>query len=93
VGRRYTGAVENWPEKAFLRYNKSQMKMPNLLHRASGVVGFLREVKTETKRVNWPTRDKTIKDTLIVVAFAVAVALFLSAFDYIFQTLLNTFFI
>ena len=69
------------------------MGIPNLLHRAIGAVGFLREVKTEAKRVSWSKCDKTIKDTAIVIAFAVAVALFLSAFDYIFQALLNTFFI
>lgn len=52
---------------------------------------FLLDVKMESKRVNWPTRDKTIKDTIVVIAFAVAVAAFLSTFDFFFQLFLDTF--
>jgi len=54
------------------------------------MLNFLREVKVETKRVNWPTREKTIKDTLIVMGFAAAVAVFLSMLDYVFQLILDT---
>lgn len=55
------------------------------------LLNFFREVRVEGSLVNWPTREKTIKDTIIVVVFAVVVALFLSAFDYIFQFILNRF--
>ena len=65
--------------------------MQNPLNRIPGSLNFLREVKMEGKRVNWPTRDKTIKDTAIVIVFAVAIAVFLSSFDYIFQFLLDRF--
>ena len=65
--------------------------MQNPLNRIPGSLNFLREVKMEGKRVNWPTRDKTIKDTVIVIVFAVAIAVFLSSFDYIFQFLLDRF--
>jgi preprotein translocase SecE subunit len=65
--------------------------MQNLSNRISGAFTFFREVKTEGKRVNWPTREKTIKDTVVVVVFAAAVALLLSVFDYIFQFFLNQF--
>ena len=34
--------------------------------------------------------EKTIKDTLIVVGFAVAVAVFLSMLDYVFRFILDT---
>ena len=63
----------------------------NPLHRVLGLFKFLREVKTEGKRVNWPTREKTIRDTIVVILFAVVVAAFLSTFDYIFQQLLDAF--
>ena len=66
------------------------MKIQNPLTRLPGMLNFLREVKVETKRVNWPTREKTIKDTLIVVGFAFAVAVFLSMLDYVFQLILDT---
>ena len=66
------------------------MKIQNPLTRLPGALNFLREVKVETKRVNWPTREKTIKDTLIVIGFAIAVAVFLSTLDYVFQLILDT---
>ena len=67
------------------------MKIVNPLKQLPGVLNFLREVKTEGMRVNWPTREKTIKDTIIAIGFAVAIALFLSAFDYVFQSILDRF--
>jgi preprotein translocase subunit SecE len=66
------------------------MKIQNPLMSLPGMLNFLREVKVETKRVNWPQREKTIKDTLIVIGFAVAVAVFLSMLDYVFQLVLDT---
>jgi len=67
------------------------MKIVNPLKQLPGVLNFFREVKTEGMRVNWPTREKTIKDTIIVIGFAVAIAVFLSAFDYVFQSILDRF--
>ena len=63
--------------------------MQNPLARLPGTLNFIREVKVEAKRVNWPTREKTIKDTLIVIGFAIAIAVFLSVLDYIFQFILD----
>ena len=67
------------------------MKLANPAAIFSKLIAFLKEVKTEAKKVNWPTRQETIKDTLIVIVFSVAVALFLSLFDQVFQVLLNKF--
>jgi len=67
------------------------MKIVNPLKQLPGALNFLREVKTEGMRVNWPTREKTIKDTIIVIGFAVAIAVFLSVSDYIFQSVLDRF--
>jgi preprotein translocase subunit SecE len=69
------------------------MKIGNPIQRLPGIFNFFREVKVEGKRVNWPSREKTIKDTIIVICFAVVVAIFLSTFDYIFQFILNTYLI
>lgn len=67
------------------------MKIANPLQYAGNLFGFLKEARVEAKRVNWPSRETTIKDTIIVIAFAVVVAAFLSTFDYAFQFGLNTF--
>ena len=65
------------------------MKAINPIARALGGVNFLKEARVEAKRVNWPTREKTAKDTLVVIIFAVAVATFLSTFDFVFQRILQ----
>lgn len=55
------------------------------------IITFLRESYLEMKKVNWPTRNETIKYTLIVIGISLAVAAFLGTIDFIFTTLLNKF--
>ncbi len=55
------------------------------------IATFLKEVRIEMKKVNWPTREETIRYTLIVIGVSVAVAIFLGGVDFLFTTLLNKF--
>jgi len=55
------------------------------------IITFLKEVRLEMKKVNWPTRDKTVKFTLTVLGVSVAVAAFLGSLDFIFNDLLSCF--
>jgi len=64
------------------------MKIANLPQK---IVTFLKEVKLEMKKVNWPTRRETLKYTLIIIGVSVAVAAFLGGLDFIFNTLLTKF--
>jgi len=57
----------------------------------SKIVIFLKEVRLEMKKVNWPTRKETTRFTLIVVGVCLAVATYLGGLDFIFTTLLNKF--
>ncbi len=43
------------------------------------------------KKVNWPSRDETIKYTLIVIGVSAVVAAYLGGLDFIFSFLLNKF--
>lgn len=52
------------------------VKMPNIFT-------FFKEVKEELGKVNWPSREQTIRYTILVVIVAVAVGLFLGGLDYI----------
>jgi preprotein translocase SecE subunit len=52
---------------------------------------FFSEAKTEIQHVNWPTRREAIRLTLVVIFIAVALALFLGAFDSIFSYLIKNF--
>ena len=52
---------------------------------------FLKEVRIELKRVTWLTRQETIRHTLMVIFFSLAVATFLGGLDFLFSWLLNKF--
>ena len=62
------------------------MKIKNLIQK---IKNYLREVRLEMKKVNWPTRKETIKYTIIVVSICVVVAIFLGGLDALYQFLLN----
>lgn len=54
---------------------------------------FLQEVVAELKKVTWPTREETIKLTVIVIAISVLVGAFIGGLDSLFvkaQSLLFT---
>jgi preprotein translocase subunit SecE len=55
------------------------------------IIIFLKEVRLEIKKVNWPTREETLRYTLIVISVSLVVASFLGALDFIFIGLLNWF--
>ena len=50
--------------------------MPNIF-------GFLNEVKEELAKVAWPTREQTIRYTVLVLIVTVAVGMFLGGLDYV----------
>ena len=64
------------------------MNIANIPNKA---ITFLKEVRLEMKKVNWPTKEETIKYTLIVIGISVVVAIFLGGFDILFTTLLEKF--
>jgi preprotein translocase subunit SecE len=55
----------------------------------SKISTFLKEVKLEMGRVNWPTKEQTIKYTMVVIGMSVFVAIFLGALDFIFARILT----
>jgi len=60
--------------------------MKNLLQK---IITFLKEVKVELKKVNWPTKQETTKYTLIVIGVRLAEAIFLGGLDFIFTWLMT----
>lgn len=45
---------------------------------------FFQEVKEELIKVNWPTREQTVRLTVIVITISLAVGIFIGALDYLF---------
>lgn len=52
-------------------------------------VTYLREVSRELERVSWPTRQKTVNMTVLVIVISLLIAVFLAGSDFIFQQLLT----
>ena len=66
----------------------SKINLPGFF---SKIITFLKEVKLEMKKVNWPTRENVIRYTLIVIAGSLVVAIFLGGLDFGFTSILNKF--
>jgi len=55
------------------------------------IITFLKESKVELKRVTWPSKKETVKFTLIVIGFSIAMAIFLGTLDFIFTWIMEKF--
>jgi preprotein translocase SecE subunit len=45
------------------------------------------EVVTELRKVAWPSRDETVRSSMVVVGFTLALASVLAAYDYLWVTI------
>ncbi|MHB1284102.1 MAG: preprotein translocase subunit SecE [Metallibacterium scheffleri] len=50
--------------------------------------GFLRESQFEMRKVTWPTRDETVRTTLVVAFVVVVVAILLGIIDYVLKSII-----
>ena len=57
----------------------------------SKITNFFKEVKIELKKVTWPTRQETIKYTLLVIGVSAGVAIFLGGLDFLFSFIISKF--
>jgi preprotein translocase subunit SecE len=48
---------------------------------------FIRDVRSELRKVAWPSQRETVNLTAVVLAFSIAVGLFLGGIDFLFQEL------
>lgn len=55
------------------------------------IIEFLKEAKAELLRVVWPTKERMIRDTAIVLGISLATAIFLGLLDYAFEELAKRF--
>lgn len=47
------------------------------------IINFFKEVREELAKVAWPTREQTVRYTVLVIAVAVVVGLFLGGLDFL----------
>ncbi len=58
-------------------------------HVLEGITNYFKGSYQELKRVIWPSRETTLRLTIIVIAISLAIALILGAFDALFNFLLR----
>ncbi|MEA1937444.1 MAG: preprotein translocase subunit SecE [Patescibacteria group bacterium] len=52
---------------------------------------YIAEVKSEAKKVSWPTRKTALKDSFMVIVASLTTAVFLGGVDYLLSYLINEF--
>lgn len=62
-----------------------------ILNLPKKIISFLKEVKTEIKKINWPTKKEVFRHTIIVLVISIIVAIFLGGLDYIYTLLMEKF--
>ena len=62
----------------------AEVKKENWFKRTwGGVCRYFRELRSELKKVVWPTPKQVVKNTLIVLASVLVVGIFIWLFDFI----------
>ena len=67
-------------EKATKEKKSEKSSKPSFFQRA---VKWLKELKGDLKKVQWPTKKQTINNTLTVLACVAVVGLFIWIFDFV----------
>ena len=69
---------------------ETKAKKPGLFAR---IGKWFRELKSECRKIVWPTREQTVNNTLVVLASVVIIGIFIWVLDFVFglgiQTLLT----
>jgi preprotein translocase subunit SecE len=65
------------------------MKTDNPSNPGKVASGFVGEVRSELSQVIWPSRQRTLKLTMIVIGVSVVVGVYLGALDYLLTNLIG----
>ena len=64
----------------------AEVKKENWFKKAIGAIGrYFRELRSELKKVVWPTPQQVIKNSLIVAACVLVIGAFIWIFDFVAQ--------
>tara|TARA_Y100000310_G_C20024133_1_gene508791 strand:+ start:329 stop:511 length:183 start_codon:yes stop_codon:yes gene_type:complete len=53
------------------------------------LVNYLKGAREELAKVVWPTKETTVKHTLVVIVISLAIAIFLGSIDFLFNEVLE----
>jgi preprotein translocase subunit SecE len=65
--------------------NRARPELRIAPSRRFSIFGFFGDVFSELRKVTWPTRQEASRLTLLVIALAAVMGVFLGAFDWLFS--------
>lgn len=65
---------------------KADKKKPGVFAR---IGKWFKDMRSELKKVQWPTRKQTVNNTLIVIACVIVVGVFIWVFDYLANSVID----
>lgn len=63
--------------------------MANIKEDKKSASGYFKGVKSEFKKIIWPTKEETVKYTAIVIAASIIISVVVYLLDLVFANLLN----
>ena len=60
--------------------------------KGNSLFNFLKEVKSEVKRITWPSKDETKKAFIAVIVFTLMYTILVGGLDFIFESLFKIIF-
>lgn len=73
-------------QAAQAKKDKKSEKKPGIFAR---IGKWFRDMKSELKKVQWPTRKQTVNNTLIVIACVIVVGVCIALFDLVAQQVIS----
>ena len=68
----------------------AEVKKENWFKRTlSGIARYFRELRSELKKVVWPTPKQVLKNALVVLVCVLVVGLFICLFDFVAQFIID----
>ena len=69
---------------------KKTEKKPDKAAKKGGIGQWFHDMKGEMKKIVWPTKEATVKNTGIVIGMCACVGVFLWVFDFAASTIITT---
>jgi preprotein translocase subunit SecE len=64
-------------------------KVANLVSQDNAIVRYVRETRSELRKVIWPTREEATNLTIVVIAVTIGMAAVLGIIDFIYNRLFS----
>lgn len=79
----------SWVRHHLNDMSKKKNQLISLIQLPKTILQFVKEARDELKKVSWPSRQTTVRYTVIVIAASIAVAIIIGVVDYLLSLILE----